>query len=337
MILQTSPSSTSTSLNVWNYSKKYNYHYFDNDNQSVVNFNEEKESTNLAVFNFYGTLVWSERGERVSFNPEELVLSSPFVDIIFDSLKFKGYKLCIIEICRNKSSIEKTKRCISDYLIKNKIFIPAIVCSSTEYIENILCHHFDTDHFGHKSLYCGDHLDLYHFNPWYRISNMHTEIAKELNFRIYSPEEVFGSFISTFYYFTVNKVVVSCGQKYSGFDLVYASLDNETTFKGMTCKYRLFSNKKIYFIMDYNFESFLESNETITVEDESNYVILGSHPLHKDRTAVFDKFRYKDGQRVENVVAWYSRPPYEWTETYKNYVKSFEPPNKTGEKWFRIN
>jgi hypothetical protein len=81
-----------------------------------------KPKQTIAMFNFYGTLTWGDKGELVCFNPNSLIYSSPLIDIFLDSFTNKGYNVCILETFKNKHSMEMGKKCISDFLTKNNFF-----------------------------------------------------------------------------------------------------------------------------------------------------------------------------------------------------------------------
>lgn len=328
----------------------------------------------LALINFYGTLVWGKNGELKCIDSDNLILSSPFVDLILQELKLKGYTVCILEIYKNKYMLENMKKCVKNFLIKNEIDVPIILLSHTviKDINKILYEIFKPTHkFGLKSIYCGDEIDLFDANPWYRINNTDSIISKNLKFKLLNPESLFSVFLSYMAYFTITSLNITCGQEYSGYDMLYESIENDIIHLGMECKVKKFMGKNIYFIQDFIVNQYFLFNDKITIQDNEHYVIIGSHPSFKERNDLVYKFKQSKqtqfvGSEAKQTVfvgseaskqssglsdleelnssesmfvgiAWFSKYPYEWSSSYKNYIRDFESPENTGEKWFRLN
>jgi hypothetical protein len=308
----------------------------------------------LALINFFGTLAWGKCGELKCMDSDKLILSSPFVDLILDELKLKGYTTCILEIYRDKYMLENIKKCIKNFILKNKINAPIILLSykAIKDINKILYEIFKPSYkFGVKSFYCGDEIDLFDANPWYRINDTDSVIAKHLKFKLLNPDNIFSCFLSYTAYFTITSLIITCGQEYSGYDMLYESIETDINHLGMECKVKKFMGKTIYFIQDYEINQYFLLNETITINKDEHYVIVGSHSSFKERNDLVYKFKQIDRNKfpidlpdsqsetsLEFVaIAWFSKYPYEWSSSYKQYIKDLESPENTGEKWFRLN
>jgi hypothetical protein len=302
--------------------------------------NIKSRKQTLALINFFGTLVWGENGEINCMNHTKLVLCSPFIELIFDDLNDKGYTLCILEVCNYPNTLNKIKRCIKGFLDVNKLKLPAIIINKNEVknINKIVYNIFQPDEkFGGKSFYVGNEIDLYDANPWNRISDIDSVIAKSLEFNLMSSDNLFGGFLNYMAYFMMNSLIITCGHEYSGYDILYESIEEEILHLGMECKVKSFLDKKIYFIWDYILNDYFKNNDKIIIKENEHYVALGCYPSFKDRKYIVSKFETDNMTEYTSVIALYTKFPYEKYDGYKNYIKLYESPTKTGEKWFRLN
>lgn len=320
----------------WCYNRELNYHYLLNDKN--LDDKNLKDKHTLALFNFYGTITWSERGELISYDADSLILSSPLLDIVIESIKLKGYSVCILEIIRNINNLSQIQSTIASFIAKFNLDIPVIITTEENiYLLSKILYDFykPTYRFGKKSFYCADEIDFYESNPWYRNSEIDTIISRSIEFNLYKPEDVLGSFVNSNFLFLINDLVITCGQEYSGYDMLYESIDLDTEHLGMECKLKLILNQKIYFIPSY---TLLENNKIIKIKPNIRYVIMGSNPSFKERLKISSMFEYEDkNKKFSYTVAWFTRPPYQWTNSYRSYLKNFDSPILSNEKWFRFN
>lgn len=316
----------------WNYNKDLNYY------SCLNNGLNNNDKYTLGIFNFFGTLAWSEKGELVSYNPDILVMSSPLLDIIIDNIKNKGYTVCILEIFRKTSNIESIQKTISFFIKMYKLEVSVVLVPDDKIftINKIFKDLFKSSYrFGRKSFYCADEIDFYDSNPWYRLSENDTIISKSLGIQLYKPEDVLGSFITSNFYFLINDLVITCGQEYSGYDMLYESIEIEAEHLGMECKLKMFLNDKIYFIP---VQTLLEYGKTIKIKQDIHYIIIGSNPTLEERMKIASMFQYEDANKnLSYSIAWFTRPPYQWCSSYKSYINRFSSPILTGERWFRFN
>lgn len=304
----------------------------------VENIKQQKQT--LSLINFFGTLVWGENGELNCMNHTKLVLCSPFIELILDDLADKGYTICILETYSSFSNLNRAKECIKGFLESNNLKIPAILIHRKEIqnVDKIIKKFFEpSGKFGSKSFYTGNEIDLYDANPWYRISDTDSVIAKTLGFNLLSPDNLFGGFLNYMAYFAMNNLIITCGHEYSGYDILYESIEDEITHLGMECKIKNFLDKKIYFIWDYEIKEYFKNKSKIIIRENEHYVILGCHPSLKDRQNLRLKFENDDNTECSSVIALYTKPPYEKYDGYRKYINLYESPVKSGEKWFRLN
>lgn len=321
----------------WGYNRELNYHYLLNDDFSDENLHSSDKHT-LALFNFYGTITWSERGELVSYNTEKLVLSSPLLDIVIESIKTKGYSVCILEIIKNINNLDNVKNTISKFINNFNLNVPVVLITEDNIylLSKILYDLYKPKYiFGKKSFYCADEIDYYDSNPWYRNSDTDTIISKSLGFNLYKPEDVLGSFVNSNFIFLINDLVITCGQEYSGYDIFYESIELDIEHQGLECKMKMMVSEKIYFILSHQL---LENDKIIKIKKNTRYVIVGSNPSLKERLRIASYFEHEDkNKKINYGVAWFTRPPYQWVSSYRNYLKIFDSPITTKEKWFRFN
>jgi len=321
----------------WVYNSKLDYHSL--KSQDYLH----NEKITLGIFNFFGTIAWSSKGELHSFSSENLVYSSPVVDLIISTYQKSGYTICILELVKNKNLIEPTKKCIQGFLTRNNLKANVILINCKKFYNNkliiskILYDFFNpTYKFGVKSFYCGDEIDFYDPDPWYRLSDLDTQISKSINFQLKNPNEILGSFINPSYYYILNDLVITCGQEYSGYDMFYESIEIDVIHLGMECKLDFFLNRRVYYIYSHIFlEKYKDSK--LLILPEEHYVIIGSHPTLQERQEIASKFEKNGTIPFLYSVGWFSKYPYQWSSSYRDFISKFDSPLNTGEKWVRLN
>ena len=320
----------------WEHNKKLDYHSL-----KKCEFLIESKIT-VALFNFYGTLAWGYNGEMLCYDSNKLIFSSPVVDLMLNTYSGYGYQICILEVVKNESLIEPVKKCIEEFLNLHNLKYNVIVISYNHFNRNsfilnkILYDFYNPSHkFGKKSFYCGDQIDEYDADPWFRLSNLDTRISNSLGFPLKKSSEIVGSFIDPNYYYILNDLIITCGQEYSGYDMFYESIELDVIHLGMECKMEFFQNRRIYYILS---EVFLDKykSDKLTITEDEHYVIVGSHPTLRERSEIISKFEKKDGV-LTTSIAWFSKYPYQWSESYRSFINRFDCPLNTGERWLRIN
>ncbi len=321
----------------WVYNSKLGYHSL--KSQDYLH----NEKITLGLFNFFGTIVWSSKGELYSFSSDNLIYSSPVVDLIVSTYQKSGYTICILEIVKNKNLIEPIKRCIQGFLNKNNLKANVILINYKKFINDnwvinkALYDFFNpTYKFGAKSFYCGDEIDIYDPDPWYRLSDLDTQISKSLNFKITNPNQILGNFLNSNFYYILNDLIITCGQEYSGYDMFYESIELDVIHLGMECKMDFFLNRRIYYIYSEIFLEKYKDSKLLILPDE-HYVIIGSHPTLKERKEIESKFEKKEGTSILCSIGWFTKYPYQWSSSYRDFITKFDSPSNTGEKWVRLN
>jgi hypothetical protein len=320
----------------WAYNKSLDYHYL----KKCDFINEEKIT--LSVFNFYGTLVWGYNGEMLCYDSSKLIYSSPVADLVLNTYTSYGYEVCIFEITKNRSLIEPVKKCIQKFLDTHNLKYNVIITSyenfnKGSFILNKILYDFYSPvyKFGKKSFYCGDQIDEYDADPWFRLSNLDERVTKSMGLALKKSNEILGDFINPSYFYILNDVIITCGQEYSGYDMLYESIELDVIHLGMECKLDFFLNRRIYYILS---EVFLDKykDEKLIIGEDEHYVIVGSHPTFNERQNIISKCEKKDGT-LTSSTAWFSKYPYQWSASYKTFLNSFDYPLNTGERWLRIN
>jgi hypothetical protein len=321
----------------WEYHPKLDYHGF-----KSVNYTHNEKIT-LAIFNFFGTLVWSVKGELYTLNPDNLIYSASTIETIISTYIENGYTICILEVVKNINLIEPFKKCVQNFIIKNGIKANIIITSEKNFdkdenvISKILYDFFNPVYrFGKKSFYCGDEIDFYDSNPWYRLSDLDTRICNNINFKFKNPTDVFGEFSNPAFFYILNDLIITCGQEYSGYDIFYESIETDVIHLGMECKVDFFLGRRVYYILS---EIFVENykNEKLVILEDEHYVIVGSNPSLKERQDIVSKFERKDKNPISFSIGWFSRYPYQWSSSYSDFISAFESPFHTGERWSRRN
>ena len=138
----------------------YAFPIFGNDGDMI---DENNKKFSLALFSFFGTLVWGESSILYDYN--RIILSSPNSKENLIHLKNSGYTICVIEFVPKKK-LQKFKKLIEIFYqsLCNKISVNFFVY--TEKNVNILEGlnvYFQPENrkFGKNSFYCGIEVDKY--------------------------------------------------------------------------------------------------------------------------------------------------------------------------------
>jgi hypothetical protein len=133
-----------------------------------------KKKFTLAMFGFFGTLIWGEAGIIYDYN--SIILSSPTCKESFISLKDKGYTICVLEYVPKKKMNKFLNLIRIFYLsVCNKVSIHFLVYTNkdltkSEYLKNSIVKYFNPESglLEKNSFYCGFKLQKFHCHPWFR-------------------------------------------------------------------------------------------------------------------------------------------------------------------------
>lgn len=305
-------------------------------------FGDNKESLDpddgritLALFNFFGTLVWGENGTLINY--EKLSLSSPFCKENLKNIQDKKYIVCVLEyIPENK--IDKFLNAVEIFYLSvmNKVTIHFFIYTDKNYtfIKEGLIKYFAPEKgiFGKKSFYCGDNVGKDSSFPWYRYSDSDSELAKKLEFKFYEPIQILGCFHEKEY--VPNTLYITCGQKYSGFEMEYESFRKEKIIQGIVFRVLETEKGEVYGILTEDlFKDLLRfPTKRINFEKNMTIIVFGQNPTHMEREILRNKFiNYSFA-----ITRWYGRPNYKMIED-KTFSKYFENPLLYGEMFTRAN
>jgi hypothetical protein len=309
---------------------------------TTTTLNGQEEDISLAIFNFFGTLAWGENGTIKEYRFEKLFPCSQLLTYNFESLINKHYTPCIIEFCSSKK-INLLKSCLENfvniYSLKVHIFIfvyDRCIHDKNKYerITISLFNYFRPKSllFGLKSFICGHKISKTHEVPWFRKSSEDIILSKKLNFKFYDPITTLGTYDNYLFVYELHDLSITCGQKYSGYEMTYESIYKEVLHKKVKCRIRYtFDNNKIYFI------KIKDLTHNIKIDKNEHYVIVGSNPTFQERLDICNKFSKDNNEEIKYLVSWYTKPPYKYSKKYNEYISTFEPPNITSENWVRFN
>jgi hypothetical protein len=109
----------------------------------------DKKKFTIAMFGFFGTLVWGESGALYDYN--SVILSSPFCKENLIILKNKGYTICVIEYIPKKK-LNKFLNIINTFYctVMNKVSIHFFAYtnkefSKSEYLKNGILKYFNPE------------------------------------------------------------------------------------------------------------------------------------------------------------------------------------------------
>lgn len=309
------------------------FYVYSNINDKSSN---KKDNKTLSIFNFFGTIAWGEKGNLIDY--DRIVASSPFCKENLKNLKDKGYTICILEyIPKHKLTnflylIEMFFR-YNFYTIDIHFFV--YTKSNIKNIKEGLIEYFKLNSFnqqlskfGPGSFYCGDELGKGHIYPWFRNSNKDIKIAEILDMKIYDPISVIGCFQE--YEYNPDTLYITCGKKYSGYELDYEEFIEEKLYKNIKFKIMKKEERDIYGI---KIEDLIrDCKEVISFEKNMTIIVFGSNPSLLERTCIRNLFTDYE----KSCIYLYTRPNHKKIKD-DTYEKNFQNPLFFGEEFVRIN
>jgi hypothetical protein len=290
-----------------------------------------KKNFSLALFSFFGTLVWGESGALYDY--DRILLSSPVLKENLINLNNLGYTICVIEYVPEKK-LEKFENLVNIFYqsVNNKIDIFFFAYTEKDInISNKLIKFFDPEcknSFGKNSFYCGIEIDKYHDFPWFRKSDRDTKISKQLSMNLYNPNDILGYYSNKKY--VKNTLYIVCGAYYSGWEIDLESFKDTVKHEGIHFRYKKENDVEIYAIES---EDLLSSVKNLIPVDDKAIVVFGKNPSFEDR----ERLRLHFTNYFLTVVHWYARYPYKKSDNNKSYHKNFKNPLLYAEIFERIN
>lgn len=302
--------------------------------EDIIHSDPDKKSFSLAIFSFFGTLVWGESGLLHDY--DRIILSSPYCKENLIVLKNKGYILCILEYIPKKKMKKFYDLIHTFYLtVLNKVSIHFFAYNDkdlikTDKIYNGLLSYFkpQSNEFTKKSFFCGYKLHKFHPYPWFRYENEDFNIADTLKMKLYDPFETFGVYTDILY--EPNNLYITCGHEFSGYEIEMESFRLTKSIHNRTLKYKFQNGINVYTISK---EDLFKIESPISIGKDESFFISGSNPTFEERNLIRSKF--KDFSK--DVVLWYARYPYKKGETYSEYRKKFTNPLLYGEFFLRAS
>lgn len=302
--------------------------------ENIKCLDPDNQKITLALFNFFGTLIWGENGTLINY--DKIILSSPFCKENLKLLQDKGFVICVIDyIPENKLSAYLKIIDIFYMTVQNKVSIHFFAYTKKDCnIKEALCHYFKPlqNKFGKNSFYCGDNVGKEDSFPWFRYSDSDLQIAKALDFTFYNPIQILGKYHEDSY--LPNTLYITCGQKYSGFEIEYESFRKEKVIQGILFRVLEKDSREIYGIMvdDLIKDLCRFPSKQIKFDLNMTIIIFGSNPTYLEREFLRNKFT----NYTYTIALWYSRPNYKIIED-ETYTKVFENPLYYGEMFLRGN
>lgn len=300
---------------------------------SKVKLPEDHKS--LAIFNFFGTLAWGIDGSL--FNYKNITPSSPYIVEKFNQLHKAGYSICILEFM-SKNKVEEFKKLLMAFyeIFKNPFFeIHCFILTNKKYYDYLLAdllYYFEPSDskFSEKSFYCGDEVSIDNHNPFFRHSDKDAQIAKKLNFRFFDPQRVIQNYESNKFICKDFRLIITYGQENSGIEMDYESQKEDNKFDSIPCKLRILDSSKQCLIKSEELFK-QDSTNKINIPEDMTFIIYGSHPTYEERQKIRSYFNYRN-----EIIYWFSRPPYKISQSYEYFLKKHDHPSNFGEKFIRI-
>lgn len=295
----------------------------------------ENDKISLGIFNFFGTLIWGENGTLINY--DKIILSSPFCKENLKILQDKGYIICVLEyVPENK--IQKFLNTVEIFYmtVQHKVSIHFFIYTKKDYegIKTGFLNYFKprNNMFGKQSFYCGDNIGKESSFPWFRYSDSDVILSKTLEMKFYDPIQILGRYNEDIY--STNTLYITCGQKYSGFELDYELFRKEKIFQGILFRVLEQDSREIYGILAEDLLKDLARfpNKKISFDKETTIVVFGCNSTYIEREFIKNKFL----NYTFKIIVWYSRPNYKLIEN-ETYTKSFENPLLSGEMFIRAN
>jgi hypothetical protein len=317
----------------------YGYFLF-GENLSSFDMNNTKMT--LALFNFFGTLVWGE--DSYLYNYNKILPCSSLIKENLSILHNKGYTICIAEYV-TPDKILKFKNLMNVFYqgLERKVSIFFFIYTKKDVnIYNGLLKFFtpEKQKFGKKSFYCGFQAGKFNNVPWFRYSDKDLQLANSMNFEFYDPIEVLGSYSKPSY--IKNTLYIACGPEYSGYEIEYETFRANQKYINIPFKYKKEDCNDIYtdvygihiddLIMYYNSQKLDHGKNKICVKDKA-IVIFGLNETKEKRNMIKEYFLNYD----LCIIHWYSRFPYKKSKTFNDYKLNFQNPLLHGEFFERMS
>jgi hypothetical protein len=311
------------------YPEIYCFPVLGNDHK-LIDLNNPNYS--LAIFKFFGTLIWGETGFIYTY--ENIILGSPYIKDNLKIISQKGYIICILEYVPRKK-LNKFISTVKTFCqtLQGEVSVQFFAYTNKEIspklIYNSLLKYFNPklNKFGENSFYCGNRLDKFHISPWFRNKEEDVIISKELNMKLYNPDEILGIYGNVDY--KSNTLYITCGQNFSGYEIEYETFRCFKYKDGI--KFRC-KKEKDFDLLAINVEDIIDVEDFIIEKNES-IIVFGSNPSYEERENIRNKFiDYND-----DFVLWYAKFPYRKDEFFQDYQKRFQNPLTKGELFFRLS
>lgn len=293
--------------------------------------NNKSNNPTIGFINFFGTIVWGERGVIREFANDKLTLSSPFVIGKLQLMIQKKYTVCIHETCKDRE-INQLKNTLENFISNyNFPFYIIITTSAITNLKELMKQHLGVSRLGNKSFYCGDEISPYDEYPWFRFSEQDTQLAQINKLIFHNPHSMFGAYDGLTHINDLPALLITTGQMFSGYDLLFERFPETKMRYGVKFHYYLTQYQKhIYLIESEDLPNLIEvlPNET--------FIVIGMNMKYQDRLNISKKFK-SDFGIILPVIGWFMRAPYKRGPSYRKFIKEFESPIICGEKWIRMN
>lgn len=294
----------------------------------------DKKKFALATFGFFGTLVWGESG--ILYDYDSIILSSPFCKENLIIMKNKGYTICVLEYVPKKK-LNKFLSTIQTfyYAVMNKVSIHFFAytdkkLSKSEYLKNGILKYFspESGSFEKNSFYCGFRLQKFHSYPWFRSNGEDLLLSDLFDMKSYDPFETLGVYSDIEY--KKGFLYITCGQKFSGYEIELESFRLKKVKDGLTLKYKVENGINIYAI---TVEELKDISNVIKLELNESFIVIGSNPTYEERLLIKNKF----SNYLDLIIVWYGKYPYKKGDKFREYIKKFQNPLIAGETFVRVS
>jgi hypothetical protein len=240
---------------------------------------------------------------------------------------------------KDLEQIEDFKKLLMAFyeIFKNPIFeIHCFIVSNKKHydflLEDLIAYFDPKDsQFSEKSFYCGDEASVKSHNPYFRHSDKDYQIAKKLNFQFFDPHNVLENYENNKLILKDFRLIITYGQEKSGIEMDYECEKEDNKFDNIPCKIKISDSIKQCLIKSENL--FKEKcHNKIDIPKDMSFIIYGSHPTFEERQKIRSYFNYEN-----DIIYWYSRPPYKISESYKFFINNQDHPSNCGEKFVRIH
>jgi len=303
------------------------------DKLSNLDMNNTKLS--LALFNFFGTLVWGE--DSYLYNYDKILPSSPLIKENLSIIQDRGYTLCVIEYVPLEK-ISKFKYLMNVFYqsLDTKVSVFFFIYTKKDVnIYSGLLKFFNPEkqRFGKSSFYCGFQAGKFNMVPWFRYCDKDLQLSTTMNFQFYDPIEVLGTYVKPSY--AKNILYIVCGPEYSGYEIEYETFRSTQKYENIIFKYKKDEDTctDVYsiYLDDIDKKNDLIKNK-ICVKDKA-IIVFGLNETKEKRDKIKDYFQNYD----LCIVHWYSRFPYKKSKSFNEYKQKFQNPLLQGELFERMS